>query len=309
MARLEQQDSRRLSSTTSTIPGIGATLGTSLAGPSTLDDTESIMTIKGPVTDAQTSRSGDQRQRFEYSFDQDLNTSRPYTRALQRHGLLSTTSSEIHTMGWSCLSGLSLAEISNISVINLLFCPQDLWNGHHYSEVRTDHDGVILSYHRSLLSYHRSHLKSEEIQAAPTLRRRQSTRVSLHSGHMSETLSPKNEDKAVPVAARTMLLSGMFPPRFTNGPCCDFRAVNDSNLLGPQLSGKTTVYNHLQILYGNGITELERLTAFELVIRNLVDMFTEAWLLWSDLFDQKPDREVRRPVTYYVVWWSIADGD
>ena len=163
MARLEQQTLRRLPSTAPTITGRDATLSLSLAESSKIDDdTESIMTIRGPVTDGQNARTGDQRQTFGYSFDQDLNTSRPYTRAMQNHRAWSTTSSEIHTTGWSCLSGLSLAEVSHISVINLPFCPQDLWNGHRYSETRINRDGFLLwKFENSLRSL-----------AAPTLRRR-----------------------------------------------------------------------------------------------------------------------------------------
>ena len=295
MARLEQQSFRRLPSVAPTVTGRDAALRPSLTGSNTVDDTESILTVRGPITDAQNAQSSDQREVFGYSFDQDLNASRPYTRAMQKARALSTTSSEILTMGWSCLSGLSLAEISNISVINLLFCPQDLWNGHRYSEVKIDHGGLILSYHR------RSPLKSEATQTAPRLTRRLNTRASLP---VSVPPSRMIGEKTVPVAARTMLLSGMFPSRFTNGPCCDFRLINDSNLLGRKLSGKTTVYNHLQILYGNGITELERLTAFEFIIRKLVHIFIEAfslWSVWSD-YGQKPDREVRGPVTNCVIW-------
>ena len=214
MARLEQQNFRRLPSTAPTITGRDTTLAPSLAESKTVDDTESIMTVRGPVTDAQTARSSDQRPKFGYSFDQDLNTSRPYTRALQKQGVWSTTSSEIHTMGWSCLSGLSLAEVSHISVINLPFCPQDLWNGHRYSETRIESGGLIFSKYRSSL-------RSDTTQAAPKFRRRRMSRVPVHAGLRSKNLSIIKEDGAVPVAARTMLLIGMFPLRITKESCCD----------------------------------------------------------------------------------------
>ena len=190
MARLEQHNFQRLPSTASTITGRAATLSPSLAESNTIDDTESIETIRGPITDAQHAISSDQRQIFGYSFDQDLNTSRPYKRAMQKHGVWSTTSSEIHIMGWSCLSGLSLAEVSHISVINLPFCPQELWNGHHYLKTRLDCGALIFSECR-----HSS--MSDPTQGVPTFRRRLDTM------------------RAVPAAARTMLLSGMFQLRIT----------------------------------------------------------------------------------------------
>ena len=264
MARLEQQNFGTRPNTTFTITGRDASLGPSLAESNIVDDTESIMTVRGPLTDAQNARSSDQRQTLEYSFDQDLNTSRPYTRAMQNHRASSTTSSEIHTMGWSCLSGLSLAEVSNISVINLPFCPQELWNGHRYFEKRIDRGGLLVSNYRSPLG-----------------------------------------------SARTLLLIGVFPLLLMKGSCCDSQVVNDGNLLGESLSGKTTVFNHLQMLYGRGITDIERLTAFELIIRNLVDILTEALSDWSDIYDQNcqlTDVQVCNPITYYVLCYIIADG-
>ena len=190
MARLERQNFQRLPSTASTITGRDATLSPSLAESNIVDDTESIETLRGPILDAQNAQSSDHRQIFEYSFDQDLNTSRPYTRAMQKHTVWSTTSSKIHTMGWSCLSGLSLAEVSHISITNLPFCPQELWNGHHYLKTRLDRGALIFSECR-----HSS--MSDPTQGVPTFRRRPHTM------------------RAVPAAARTMLLTGMFQLRIT----------------------------------------------------------------------------------------------
>ena len=293
MARLEQQSFRMLPSTAPTITGGDETLSPSLAESDKVDDTESILTVRGPATDAQNARTSDQRQTFGYSFDQDLNTSRPYTRAMQNHRAWSTTSSEIHTMGWSCLSGLSLAEVSHVSVINLLFCPQDLWNGHRFSETRIERDGFLLWKYEEY----------EDSLAAPTFRRRLEAMTPVRAGQRGKTLSTIKEDVAVPVAARTILLIGMFPLRVMEESCCDSRVINYSHLSGDSLSGKTTIFNHLQILYGNGITDLERLTAFEFIIRELVDIFINAWPLWSDPDDrdrQETSREVRNPATYYV---------
>ena len=69
---------------------------------------------------------------FGFTFDQDLHTSRVYARATNRHSSLSVSSSAIHSVGWSFLSGLSLADVSEISVIGLPISPQELWNVEHY---------------------------------------------------------------------------------------------------------------------------------------------------------------------------------
>ena len=84
-----------------------------------------------------------QRPSFGFTFDQDLHNSRPYTRALKRNSVWSTNSSTVHTTGWSCLSGLSLTDVSEISVIGLPISPDELWNGYHY--IFTDCDGGDVS--------------------------------------------------------------------------------------------------------------------------------------------------------------------
>ena len=76
--------------------------------------------------------SNTQGSQFSFTFDQDLSNSRPYARAMKRNSEISTISSTIHTMGWSCLSGVSLADISEISVVGLPISPQELWNSYHY---------------------------------------------------------------------------------------------------------------------------------------------------------------------------------
>ena len=82
---------------------------------------------------------------FGFSFDDDLNNSRPYTRAMRRSLIWSPRSSAIGTIGWSCLSGLSLADVSEISVINLPVSPRELWNGARYSASYTGINGDLES--------------------------------------------------------------------------------------------------------------------------------------------------------------------
>ena len=73
-----------------------------------------------------------QRPNFGFTFDQDLNNSRAYSRAIKRDSVWSTASSAVHTTSWSCLSGLSLADVSELSVIGLPISAQELSNGHRF---------------------------------------------------------------------------------------------------------------------------------------------------------------------------------
>ena len=91
-----------------------------------------VQTIEETDQDTDKESSSDQGLNFSFTFDKDLNSSRPYARAMKRNSVWSAASSAVHTMSWSYLSGLSLAEVSEISVIGLPISPQELWNGDHY---------------------------------------------------------------------------------------------------------------------------------------------------------------------------------
>lgn len=224
MARLEQQSFGRPQGTISTTTGRDADLNSSLADTNLGEDSESIVTIRGPVTGYQNISNRNPRSSFGYAFDEDLNTSRPYTRAMRKHTAWSTTSSESHTVGWSCLSGLSLAEVSHISVINLSICPQDLWNGHRYAATRINLDDFVLSKHEN------NHSSSLTAQPAQTSGRRLETIVPVHAGQKTALLNTFKEDKDVPVAARTIALLGTFSLRATEESCCNSPVVNHGNL-------------------------------------------------------------------------------
>ena len=96
-------------------------------------DAESIITIRriGPVT------SGTLTVADDFAFE-DLFASRPYVRAINRRPCQSATSSVVPTMGWSYLSGLSLADVSEVSILSLPLSTLELWNGHRYITARND---------------------------------------------------------------------------------------------------------------------------------------------------------------------------
>lgn len=148
--RMANLESRSLEYSQSSAP--------TLTTPDTDDDDNSISTIRGRTdveegetmpferveTMKETNKGADRTSSNDlssdsgFTFDQDLHNSRPYARAMKRNSLHSAAASTLHTMGWSCLSDLSLADVSEISVIGLPITPQELWNGHHY--ILTDSD-------------------------------------------------------------------------------------------------------------------------------------------------------------------------
>ena len=57
----------------------------------------------------------------------EIEASRVYRRTAQRHSI-SSFPSDFHSAAWSALSGVSLAEISNLSVLSLPISYNELWN-------------------------------------------------------------------------------------------------------------------------------------------------------------------------------------
>ena len=203
MARLEQQNYGRSASTIHTTTARDAVLGPSATETNVVEDNESILTIRRLIPEIQNASNDSSNDKFGFTFDQDLSNSRPYTRALKRHTVWSAASSEIQTMGSSYLSGLSLSDVSHISVINLLFSPQDLWNGQHYDRV-----GFFLSK-----SSNNSSTKS------PTSR-------NSRAGQRGRNLSKINEYTDGLVATRNVSLLGVSSALITEEAFDDSPVLN-----------------------------------------------------------------------------------
>ncbi len=76
----------------------------------------------------------------------ELYSSWVYRRTTHRHSTSSLPSAFGSTAGWSFFSGISLAEISNISVISLPISYHEIWNAEHYMSTYNHHnhtDGQI----------------------------------------------------------------------------------------------------------------------------------------------------------------------
>lgn len=74
-------------------------------------------------------------------FRRDLENSRVYRRVKRPESHMSFSSSAVDSRAWSIFSGLSLAEISTVSVIALPLFPSDIQNPNHYtfgSEIEED---------------------------------------------------------------------------------------------------------------------------------------------------------------------------
>ena len=72
---------------------------------------------------------------FSIQIQKELEASRVYQRTAERHSTSSLLSG-LHSPAWSALSGVSLAEISGLSVISLPISYDELWNPQHYTIAR-----------------------------------------------------------------------------------------------------------------------------------------------------------------------------
>ena len=103
------------------------------AAKSSDDDNSTIIPARTRAEDnsveVKTRNSG-----FDFTFDKELRASRVYRRTMCKPNRESLTSSVVFSLGWSFLSGLSLGDISNVSVLALPISPEELWNFEHYNE-------------------------------------------------------------------------------------------------------------------------------------------------------------------------------
>lgn len=69
---------------------------------------------------------------FDPNLESEFYASRVYSRTTHRHSISSLLSNQDSVAGLSFLSGISLAQISSISVISLPIVCHELWNSQHY---------------------------------------------------------------------------------------------------------------------------------------------------------------------------------
>ena len=182
---------------------------------------------------------------FGFSFDDDLNNSRPYTRAMKRSLIWSPRTSAIGTIGWSCLSGLSLADVSEISVINLPVSPRELWNGARYSASYTGINGVLESIKEDLA---RTASESARILRTPEPRVGAMTRL----GSISPTSSrdpAKRRSTSFKLVKRLLKTRSESPvPEGRRTPSI---SIGDSGIPIAVLPRKILILGMLQLLRGS----------------------------------------------------------
>ncbi|KAL9584724.1 MAG: hypothetical protein Q9212_001937 [Teloschistes hypoglaucus] len=107
------------------------------SGPSAIseDDHDTIRADPGPIREESSNPTFEAPMGF--AFDEDLQTTRVYSRLTYQRSGLSLPSSTGRSRGWSFLSDVSLSEVTNISIISLPLSLTDLYRGCQ-NHVRSD---------------------------------------------------------------------------------------------------------------------------------------------------------------------------
>lgn len=123
---MESKNSDALSATASTT-------GESVESK-TFEDDENVITVRPFKAGSSAGKTSEMPiTSLPFQFESLLESSRPYRRASKRSDpSLSPTSSVVLTLGWSFLSGISLAEVSNISIFELALDKNKIWNPIYY---------------------------------------------------------------------------------------------------------------------------------------------------------------------------------
>lgn len=133
------QSSQEMSSRLSSLEGLlRAQTKASSHSTNQRDDEDDVSTIipRRPMHKSTTGTVDVENVRSVFDFDHDSHRTRVYVRALRRESCRSLRSDN-RSLAWSCLSGLSMADVSNISVVSLPICGAELKNSEHYNLTET----------------------------------------------------------------------------------------------------------------------------------------------------------------------------
>ena len=83
------------------------------------------------------------KSHFNFTFDADLRASPAYRRLSRRFSEFSLSTRHAHTTRWSILSDLSMANVSNVSVISLAITAGEVYNASQYVDPNIQYSEII----------------------------------------------------------------------------------------------------------------------------------------------------------------------
>ncbi|PVI06946.1 hypothetical protein DM02DRAFT_649288 [Periconia macrospinosa] len=173
------------------------------------EDNETITTAR-PSNNARTSIIEAVRLRF--AFDDDLESSRVYRMVRNDYCDRSFVSSAVRTNAWSIFSGITLADISIISVVALPLYPRDIVNREHYSfgdtEASQPSEPAGLWTNKQLV------IELEAPQPKGVLSADTSTRLGERAEHANERdapMTPRPPQAAEALPSLSLAMRGAIP--------------------------------------------------------------------------------------------------
>lgn len=238
-----------------------------------LTDTASEITIK-PSAVPYDQPISPSLENFHLGLDPDLqseiNSSRVYVRNRQRHSISSVSSSSQFDASWSVLSGLSVSQISTVSVITLPISLGELWNPLHYSDsapvVKQTSSEPLRS--EGLLLKSRRYNERKIRDDLFNLRFRPRLQLSISKAPLNkQSLGLHDEEKL----GAKILITGKCIALLT----CFFiyKTIVKRSGLGADGGGKTTLLNQMRLVHGYPFSLDEREEARKIVFTNVLVTF------------------------------------
>ena len=197
---------------------------------------------------------------LDYAVERSLASSFVYLRADGRMltSVLSSNSSAGSGCGWSFLSGISLAQVSNISVMSLPVSWHGLWRPEQYKPLK---EAELTSYINAIRTTERRRIKSQTLQTSQSNAGVQPTPFKpLLSG------IPSFQSKA----ARARDVSDSIDRTLNHEQARSSESIKIL-LLGGSEAGKSTLLNMMRLVWAEGFKAEER-SQFRSVIQSNISM-------------------------------------
>ena len=136
LASLEEKLARTAVPATDTVEAETVFEGLSLTTNTPALSTYQQLAIEAPEVSTATSEAASSADpELDPHIQRLLQESRAYSRNLSRHSISTIPWSYKSMGGWSMLSGISLAQISNISVLSIPITASEVWGANHYEDL------------------------------------------------------------------------------------------------------------------------------------------------------------------------------
>ncbi|KAK0515794.1 hypothetical protein JMJ35_001828 [Cladonia borealis] len=276
---------RRIASIETKIAGLSRHATSTIEIPTDTSDGASTIRPTGYVIENDHSPPPDDGHimtQFCIEIQTELEASRVYRRTAKRHSI-SSFPSGLHSAAWSALSGVSLAEISGLSVLSLPISYDELWNPQHYTSAREPHDPAESSDTSALyplntqgvgMGMAREGLSDAWTVGVDVNRINSPLLYDNSSPEISGARDSASKFIAVGSASSSPIMPSEIPLQtiYIPNSMVKWRSHVSIILLGNRFSGKSTVFKQMKLRWSGSVCDVEERKQMGQVI--LVKMIT-----------------------------------